>query len=419
MHQRTLSVHAGRTIPREAAAAHVPPLDFSTTYRIHDAVAAEASLDAMVQGAPPSGNAVYARLHNPTVAGFEAALARLEGADTAVAFASGMAAITAVVLAVRDAGDEVVAVRPLYGGTDHLLTEGLLGTRVVWVDAEHVGDAVGPDTALVFLETPANPTLQTVEIRSVVEQAGSVPVAVDSTFATPILQNPLAQGATFAVHSATKFIGGHGDALGGVVATSERRARRLRQVRIATGAVLGPVPAWLLHRGLQTLPVRVRAQEATALDVVAALRADPRVSRVYYPRLVAGQMRGTGSLVSFELPGGQDAADTVMASLKLVTPAVSLGSVDTLIQRPAALTHRVVDADARSAGGIPDGLLRLSVGLEAASDLLEDLDQALDATGSGPASRGPTACIHHLPLPGRLAEIGPVPTISSGRKRRQ
>lgn len=406
MRSDTIAVRSGRHAPApeegvEQGMPHVPGIDLSTTYGFHTSSAVAGSMDALMEGDFGAPNPVYARLHNPTVAGFESALASLEGAEGAVAFATGMAAISAVVLAAAAPREgarypHVVAVRPVYGGTDHLLTSGLLGTEVTWVGADDVGPAVRDDTGLVLLETPANPTLAMTDVRAVVEQVRGrerelgrpVAVAVDSTFATPVLQNPISLGADMAVHSATKFLGGHGDAMGGVVATSDTWARLLRQVRMVTGGILHPLAGYLLHRGLQTLPVRVRAQQESARVLAERLRQHPAVFSVLFPglsgdplerRLLATQQRGPGSVLSFRVAGGADVARRVVESLGLITPAVSLGSVDTLIQAPALLTHRVVDAEDRQSSGVPDDLLRLSVGLESVEDLWEDLDRALSA----------------------------------------
>jgi len=359
-------------------------------------------MDALLAGEPSAECSVYGRLHNPTVEGFERALADLERAEGAVAFATGMAAITATVQALtapdpdigRPAFGHVVAVRPVYGGTDHLLSSGLLGPEVTWATEDGVADALRPETGAVLLETPANPTLALVDVRGLVRrvrarEAGlghSVPVVVDSTFATPVLQTPLTLGADLVVHSATKFLGGHGDALGGVVASAETWARKLRQVRMVTGAILHPLAGYLLHRGLQTLPIRVRAQQASAVELARRLAEHPAVIRVYYPgmsgadrerRILGTQLLGPGSVLSFRIGGGVVSARRLIESLRLVTRAVSLGSVDTLIQAPALLTHRVVDATDRAESGVPDDLLRLSVGLESVEDLWEDLARGL------------------------------------------
>ncbi len=400
----SLAVHAGRGDLR-ALGVHAPPLDLSTTYPFEDLGDAVASLDAMMDGRDPeaAGGPVYSRLHAPTVARFETGLAALEGTEASVAFASGMAATTAALLAARrDGKAHIVGVRPIYGTTDKLLSSGLLGLDVTWTDAHGVADALRPDTCLVCVETPVNPTLDLIDIADVVAQAGGaeadggVPVLVDSTFATPILQQPTRQGAALVMHSATKAIGGHGDVLAGVVAASHDWAARLRQVRILTGAVLHPLAGYLLHRGLPTLPVRVRQMQATATDLAARLDADARVGRVYHPSLSPSplvgpgrQMSGPGTMLSFEIlgadgdadgPAAFDAASRFLRDLRLVTPAVSLGSTDSLAQHPAGLTQRVSTPGARSTGGITAGLIRLSVGLEDAADLWADLDRAMGSS---------------------------------------
>lgn len=380
----TLAVHAGREVLHEQG-IHAMPIDLSSTYPLHDLDEGGRSLEAMALGGLPVGSPVYARLYNPTTARYEQALAQLEGAEEAVAFGSGMAAVTACLMAAKQRGGHVVAVRPLYGGTDHLLASGLLGLDVTWAEADGIAAALRSDTALVVVETPANPTLAMVDLDEVVKQAGKVPVLVDNTFATPILQNPIRHGVALVLHSATKFLGGHGDVLAGIVATNQDWATELRKVRVITGNVLHPLAAYLLHRGLPTLPLRVRAQQEGARAIAERLTKHPAVSAVHFPGLpgqdpkglLGRQMRGPGSLMAFELQGGFDAASVVMAEVKLMTPAVSLGSVDTLIQHPAALTHRVVDAEAREHAGISQSLMRLSVGLENPEDLWTDLEQAL------------------------------------------
>ncbi|MGP3998901.1 trans-sulfuration enzyme family protein [Streptomyces sp. 8N706] len=366
----TEAVHAGREDLAELG-LHAPPLDLSTTYPSYDSRAEAARLDAFAAtGEQLDGPPVYARLDNPTTARFETALARLEGTESAVAFASGMAALTACLLVrISDGLRHVVAVRPLYGCSDHLLTSGLLGTEVTWVDPAGIAGAIRPDTGLVMVESPANPTLAEADLRAVARACGEVPLLADNTFATPVLQRPAEQGARIVLHSATKYLGGHGDVLGGVVACDEEFARKLRQVRFATGGMLHPLAGYLLLRGLSTLPVRVRAASATAAQLAERLAADPRVARVHYPRL-------GGAMVAFEVHGDPH---EVIAGVRLITPAVSLGSVDTLIQHPASISHRIVDAGDRRSSGVGDRLLRMSVGLEGVEDLWQDLDSALGA----------------------------------------
>ncbi|RZU35874.1 methionine-gamma-lyase [Streptomyces sp. BK022] len=364
----TEAVHAGRE-DLTAQGLHTPPIDLSTTYPSRDSRDEAARIDAFAaEGVLPDGPPVYARLGNPTVARFETGLARLEGTASAVAFASGMAALSAVLLARSAAGlRHVVAVRPLYGCSDHLLTAGLLGTEVTWTDPAGITEALRPDTGLVLVESPANPTLAEVDIRAVAHSCGTVPLLVDNTFATPVLQRPAEHGARLVLHSATKYLGGHGDVMAGVVACDEEFAGQLRRIRFATGGVLHPLAGYLLLRGLATLPVRVRAASATAAELARRLAADPRVARVHYPRL-------GGAMVAFEVHGDPH---EVIARVRLITPAVSLGSVDTLIQHPASISHRIVDTADRHDAGVGDRLLRLSVGLEDTEDLWADLSGAL------------------------------------------
>lgn len=382
----TDAVHLGRE-DLAALGVHVPPLDLSTTYPLPTVETGGAAYERLATGGRPEGSdsLVYQRLWNPNVDRFERAVAGLEGMPGAVAFASGMAALSAVLVASVAAGrPHVVGVRPLYGGTDHVLATGLLGTTITWATPDRIADAIGPDTGLVVVETPANPTVDLVDLASVVAQAGGaagVPVLVDNTFATPVLQQPGFHGATLVLHSATKFMGGHGDVMGGVVATSDEWQVRLRQVRALTGGLLHPMAAYELHRGLQTLPLRIRAQQESAAVLAGRLADHPRVARVMYPGLkecdprglVGTQMSGPGSLLAFELAGGYAAASATAQRCRLVTHAVSLGGVDTLVQHPAGLTHRPVEASARPG----EALLRLSVGLEDVEDVWADLEQAL------------------------------------------
>ncbi len=398
LHLESLAVHGGRE-DLTALGVHALPIDLSTTNPLPDIDHGGASYESMATGGHPlaDGGFVYQRLWNPTVARFESALATLEHAEAAVAFASGMAAMTAAVLAstAETGRRHIVAVRPLYGGTDHLFATGLLGTEVTFCTADLVGASLRADTGLVVLETPANPTLDLVDIAAVVEQAGDVPVLVDNTFATPVLQNPLDLGATLSLHSATKYLGGHGDVIGGVIACDEHTAEGLRRVRAVTGGLLHPLGAYLLHRGLATLPVRVRTQQEGARTVAEAMSRHPAVDRVHYPGfdgdphgILGRQMRGPGAMVALELRGGYAAAADLTSAVRLFTHAVSLGGVDSLIQHPAALTHRPVASDAKPAAN----LVRLSIGLEHPDDLLADLERGL--TARVPPPRG----VVHAPV---------------------
>lgn len=396
----SVAVHAGRG-DLAALGVHALPIDLSTTNPLPGIEAGGASYEVMASGGQPpaDGSAVYARLWNPTVARFEAALARLEHAAAAVAFSSGMAAMTAALLALtQDGRRHVVAMRPLYGGTDHLLASGLLGTSATFCREDEIAAAIRRDTAVVIAETPANPTLDLADIAALTAQAGGVPVLVDNTFATPVLQNPIDLGASLVLHSATKYLGGHGDVIGGVVACAgEATAAALRRVRAVTGALLHPMGGYLLHRGLATLPVRVRRQQDSAQQVAGWLARHPGVEAVYYPGLdgdprglLRRQMRGPGAMISVLLRGGFEQARSLTDGVRLFTHAVSLGGVDSLVQHPAALTHRPVAAGARP----PQNLIRFSIGLEDPSDLIADLDAALSLPQARP-----------LPHPGARRDV--------------
>jgi methionine-gamma-lyase len=395
----SLAVHAGREDLR-ALGVHAAPIDLSSTSPLPGVESGGDAYERLATGGDiGDGSAVYQRLWNPTVARFESALAQLEGADAAVAFASGMAAVSAVLMAARQRrGDHVVALRPLYGGTDHLLATGLLGTETTFVDSvDAVADAVRPDTGLVVVETPANPTLELIDLDALVAAAGAAPVLVDNTFATPVLQRPLRHGVALSLHSATKYIGGHGDVLGGVVACDDDWARALRPIRAITGAIAHPLSAYLMHRGLQTLPLRVRAQQASAEVVARALTDMPGVASVRFPGLdgcdPAGlvgpgrQMSGPGSMIAIDV-GSAERAAAIAEGVELFTHAVSLGSVDSLIQHPSSLTHRPVAAEAKPHAGV----LRLSIGLEDPADLIDDLRRAIalaDRSARSESSRSP------------------------------
>lgn len=386
----TTAVHAGRS-DLTSLGVHALPIDLSTTNPLPDVTRGGDAYEHLATGGragDATASNVYRRLWNPTVARFEDAVASLEqdaespGELQSVAFGTGMAAIAAVVLSRVNAGrPHVIALRPLYGGTDHLLEHGLLGTDVTFTDVDGLAAAVTDRTGLVVMESPANPTLELLDISQVSALAGDVPVMVDNTFATSLLQHPLSHGAAFSVHSATKYIGGHGDAMGGVVVTTRERAEALRRVRAITGGLLDPWSAYLLHRGIPTLPIRVQHQQEHAREVARWLSGHPEVTATYYPELpgrdpagiVGRQMCGGGAMVSVELAGGFEAASRLCSRLRLFIHAVSLGGVDSLIQHPAALTHRPVAAAAKPG----EGVLRMSIGLESPQDLIADLEQAL------------------------------------------
>lgn len=383
MQPDTLAVHAGREDLTQLG-VHVPPIDLSTTNPLPGVEPGGQAYELITSGGDPQdASHVYQRLWNPTNARFERALAKLERAEAAISFASGMAALTAAVLAAAQHGPgrHIVGLRPLYGGTEHLIATGLLGTEHTFVSSiEELAAAVREDTCLVVAESPANPTLELVDLRALARAAGNAPLLIDNTFATPVLQNPLTLGASLVVHSATKYIGGHGDVLGGIIACDERWAQRIRPIRVVTGGVAHPLASYLAHRGLATLPLRMRRQQESAQRIAEELASEPRIERVFYPGLPDGdphglvgtQMAGPGAMIAIDMGSFERAAHLAEAST-LFTHAVSLGGVDSLIQHPAALTHRPVASEAKPG----DGVLRLSIGLEDPEDLLADLRAAL------------------------------------------
>lgn len=332
----------------------------------------------------------YARTGNPTRTAYETAVAALEGGAWGLAFASGMGA-TSTVLYLLSAGDHVVAADDLYGGTFRLFDTvlrryGIAFSYVDMSDPARVEAALRPDTRLVWIESPTNPLLKIVDIAAVAERAhaAGARVAVDNTFASPYLQQPLDLGADLVVHSATKYLGGHSDVVGGVVVGRDPDlGERLRFLQNAAGIVPGPFDSWLVLRGLKTLALRMRQHAANGLAVAEWLADHPRVERVLYPGLpdhpnhavAARQMpHGFGGMVSFTVRGGEAVARAVVARTRIFALAESLGGVESLIELPAAMTHASV---AGSALAVPPALVRLSVGIEDVADLVADLDQAL------------------------------------------
>lgn len=339
----------------------------------------------------------YSRVSNPTVAALERALGSLEDAPPAVAFGSGLAAETALFLAVLRAGDHVVASRALYGGTTRLLEEVLapLGVAATFVDTTDVAatrDALTARTRLLFVETPANPTLDVSDLSALAglaRDAGAL-FAVDNTFLTAVLQRPLDLGADVTVTSTTKFVDGHSAALGGaVVARDAELVERLRWVRKCTGAILSPWNAWVTLQGLKTLPLRLARQSDSARRIAAALAERPDVRVVHHPSLAEGEQRrvaerqhlgGHGAVLSFEPRGGLARARALVTRTRLCRLVEHVGSVETLLTHSASMTHAGLAPERRAAVGVTDGLLRVSVGLEEPEEILADLELALDAT---------------------------------------
>jgi cystathionine beta-lyase/cystathionine gamma-synthase len=375
----TLCIHAGQE-PDRTTGAVMAPIVLATTFA-QDGPGAHRGYD-------------YSRAGNPTRTALEACLAALEGAKHAVAFGSGCAATTAVLLTLRS-GDHVLVGDDVYGGTfrifDKVLAQfGLEATFLDMTDPARVRAAMRPTTRLLWIETPSNPMLKVFDIAAIAEvaRARGVPLAVDSTFATPVLQQPLGLGASMVVHSTTKYLNGHSDVVGGAVMTSDDAlAERLHFLQKAVGGVPSPFDCYLVLRGIKTLAVRMKRHVESARTVADWLASHPRVARVRYPglpshearALAERQMRGPGGMISFEMRGTLAHASAFLKALRLFACAESLGGVESLAEHPALMTHASLAPEARRALGIDDGLLRLSIGLEDAGDLIADLDRGFAA----------------------------------------
>jgi cystathionine beta-lyase/cystathionine gamma-synthase len=376
----TLALHAG-TAPDPATGAILTPIYQSTTY-VQEAVGVHKGY-------------TYSRSGNPTVSALERRLAALEGADHATCYGTGLAATTVLALALLQAGDRAVLSDVVYGGTVRLFQQVLAKFGVVaeFVDASDLRlleAALRRPTRLVFLETPANPTLKLVDIQeaSRLAHAAGALVTVDNTLLTPALQRPLDLGADVVLHSTTKFIEGHNATVGGALITrSAEIGERLAFLRNAIGAIQSPFPAWLTLQGVKTLPLRMERHSTNALHVAHFLLGHPRVTRVRYPgldsfpqrELARRQQKSGGALLAFEVEGGAEAGVRVLNSVRLCALAENLGAAETLITHPATMTHAAVPAEQRLATGITDGLIRLSVGLENPEDIVNDLRRALAA----------------------------------------
>jgi methionine-gamma-lyase len=337
---------------------------------------------------------IYTRISNPTNVLFEKKMARLENGEAGLAFASGLAAIAACAVTLTKHGERFIADDTIYGGTHAMFRDILprLGIEPVRVDCsrlENTRAALGEKPKWIFVETPANPTMKVIDIEAHAELArdAGIPLVVDNTFATPYCQRPIELGADVVVHSATKYICGHGDVVGGVVVGKKALIDEMRENALAhLGAAMGPFSAWLLLRGIKTLGVRMEKHAQNAQIIAEFLESHPKVASVFYPglpgnpyhELARKQMSGMGGMVAFEMKGGLDAGRRLVNSVEMCTLAVSLGECDTLIEHPASMTHSTLTEEERRAVGITGGLVRISVGIEDSADLVEDLKQALE-----------------------------------------
>jgi cystathionine beta-lyase/cystathionine gamma-synthase len=388
----TLAVHAGERAPASDATPVSTPIWPAVTY-LYESMD---EMDAVFEGT--RRGPLYSRYGGPTVSAFEQAVAVLERAEAAQAYSSGMAAIHSTLLAAgARAGATVVAALDVYGATfavlNRLLTTLGVSARMVDInDLEAVEQAVKETHATIILaETISNPPLKVADVPTLagIAHRHGAALLIDNTFASPYLFNPLQHGADYSIHSATKYLSGHGDVLAGVVATSEENKTRLSDLNKLVGSVLGPFEAWLALRGLKTLPLRGKRQVGSAQKIAEWLCTQPRVSKVYYPGLkdnaqhpLAGRLfggRGYGGVLSFEIGGADKAAVfRFMEALTVCLPATSLGDVYSLVLHPATASHRTLTAEQRQRVGISDGLVRLSAGIEAPEDIIADLEQALN-----------------------------------------
>ncbi len=384
----TLAVHAGEA-PCRVTGALDTPIYQSTTF-----ASVNSEEMAAVYGEEKPGY-MYTRYGNPTIHALDEKLAALEGVEAALAFSSGMAAISSAILGYVQGGDHVVAARSLYGAAYNFLNKKLpaMGASTTFAQSTRVEDfaqAIRPNTKLLYFETPSNPILEILDIAGLARlgRERGVPTMIDNTFASPALQQPLKLGVTVAVHSATKYLCGHGDAMGGAVIGPRDYITHLsHDILRDFGGVISPFNAWLILRGIRTLHLRMPAHCANAQKIAEFLAAHPKVERVNYPGLpnhpghdlAKKQMKAFGAMMSFEVKGGYDGGKKVMDRVQIFARAASLGDTRSLIVHSASTSHRAVPREQRLAIGITDGLVRLSVGVEAVEDLIADLEQALEA----------------------------------------
>jgi len=383
----TRAVHVDPSERRNRPVA--TPIHLSATFEAAD-------YDQQVELEEAKADTFYSRYGNPTVSVAERSLARLEGAESAALFGSGMAAITTTLLTFLARGDHAVVQREIYGGTHRFAQEFLprLGVEVSWVEATDTGGferAVGDNTRLIYIESPTNPTLKLTDLAAVsaIARQRSLLTFIDSTFATPFNSRPLEQGIDGVLHSGTKYLGGHSDLLAGALVGSRSIVDKVKSTLRVLGGILDPHAAYLLIRGIQSLPLRIEQHNRNALAVARFLSKHPRVRCVFYPmleshpqhELARRQMRGGGGVVSFEMDGDLSSAKRFANALRLVRIAPSLGGVESLLSLPCLTSHAMLSAEERQKAGIADSLVRLAIGIEDPEDLVADIDQGLRAAG--------------------------------------
>ncbi|WP_186670020.1 methionine gamma-lyase [Sporosarcina sp. BP05] len=386
LHKDTIVIHEGYE-DREHQGSLAVPLYQTSTFSFETALQGENRFSGVEEGN------IYSRLGNPTVRVLEERMTALENGKGALAFGSGMAAVSTILVHLTKSGDHILCSRGIYGCTFGLL--GMLNEKynithdlIQMKTEEEIERAIKPETVCIYIETPINPTMELVDLHAVVNVAKrhGLRVVVDNTFSSPYLQNPLDIGADFVLHSATKYINGHGDVIAGLLVGADKE--EMESIRMSVqkdfGGIISPFDAWLLIRGLKTLSVRMERHTSNAEKVIAYLKGQKLVEEIYYPfdrdnpqyEIAKRQMRAGGGLISFTIKGGKEGAQLLMDSLSLIKIAVSLGDAETLIQHPATMTHSVIPEAERLQMGITDSLLRLSVGLEHAEDLIADFKAA-------------------------------------------
>ncbi|MGN1400084.1 MAG: methionine gamma-lyase [Bacillus sp. (in: firmicutes)] len=387
-HFETAVLHDGYDAKKHSGSLAVPIYQTST-FIFDDAKQGERRFAGEEEGY------IYSRLGNPTVEVLEKKIAALEGGEMGIAFGSGMAAVSAVLLGLTKAGDHIICSQGLYGCTFGLLRlmkekYGIDHTFSFLETEQQLEGLIREETACIYIETPINPTMKIIDLEMVarVAKAYDIPVVVDNTFSTPYLQKPLELGCDVVVHSATKYIGGHGDVVAGLAVGKEAFMRYIKSTTHKDmGGVLAPFDAWLLLRGLKTLPIRMDRHCDNADQIFRKLKEHPKVTNVYYPgddqyegfTIANKQMMRAGGIISFEIIGGKEEAQRFLNSLKMLRLAVSLGDAESLIQHPASMTHAGIPKENRKEMGITDELIRMSVGLEAWQDIWQDIEQALSS----------------------------------------
>jgi len=386
MKQATKLIHAGEDVDTGATPSLTTPIYETSTFVFDSVADVEKYQEGTLNGY------LYSRYENPTVVAVEQKLAAVDGAETAILFSSGMAAISTALIALLKSGDEILCCSAIYGGTFHVIEDLLpkLGITHRFISIEelgNVGSVIGPTTKIVWFESPINPTLRCVDVRSIAAQCrkAGVLAAMDNTFASAVNQPVLSMGIDLSMQSCTKYLNGHSDVTGGVLSGSKALLEPMAKMRRLLGGVMDPQPAFALGRGMKTMPIRIAQHNANALTVATFLEAHPAIERVYYPGLAshpdhataAKQMSGFGGVVTIDVRGGKAGAYRVFDKLKIVKRAASLGGVESICSLPILTSQYGLTDDELVKAGVSKGMIRISIGLEDSADLIEDLDQAL------------------------------------------